>query len=154
MGGLQDSSKVQSSGFKVQCEFLGGNVQKIFDLLERCKNFASDVFALLEKVPKKSQNIRIADQLYRCAASVGANYNEATDSLGKRDRLMKLRTSRREASESKYFLDLLNCPADIVGEQQRLSQEARELTNILSSMIVKTEDQLLDEKTAKRKQQK
>lgn len=112
---------------------------KVFDFLERCKNFARDVFELLEKVPKRAQNIRISDQLYRCAPSVGANYNEATDSLGKRDRLMKLRTSRREANESRYFLDLLSCPADVSGERERLSREAQELTNILSSMIVKVE---------------
>ena len=70
---------------------------------------------------------------------MATNYNEATDSLGKRDRLMKLRTSRREANESKFFLDLLLCPPEIMQERKRLSDEARELTNILSSMIVKAE---------------
>ncbi|MEX1139408.1 MAG: hypothetical protein WEB33_01715 [Bacteroidota bacterium] len=50
---------------------------------------------------------------------------------------MKLRTSRREAGESKFFLDLLYCPEDLIEERGRLSQEAVELTNILSSMIVK-----------------
>lgn len=112
---------------------------KIFDFLERCKQFAKDVFALLQKVPMRGQNLRISDQLYRCVPSVGANYNEAADSLGKRDRLMKLRTSRREASESKFFLDLLYCPAELIEERGRLSQEAVELTNILSSMIVKAD---------------
>lgn len=112
---------------------------KVFDFLERCKLFARDVFALLEKVPKTGQNIRISDQLYRCAPSVGANYNEATDSLGKKDRLMKLRTSRREASESKYFLDLLSCPRELLQERQGLSHEALELTNILSAMLAKAE---------------
>ena len=112
---------------------------KVFDFLERCKIFAGDVFALLEKVPKRGQNNRVADQLYRCAASVGANYNEASDSLGKRDRLMKLRTSRREAGESKYFLDLLHCVEDVNLERQRLSKEAQELSNILSAMIRKAD---------------
>lgn len=118
---------------------MGDVVPKVFDFLERCKIFAGDVFALLEKVPKRGQNNRIADQLYRCAASVGANYNEASDSLGKKDRLMKLRISRREASESKYFLDLLLCIDDQNQERKRLSQEAQELTNILSAMITKAD---------------
>lgn len=56
---------------------------RIFDFLERCKQFAKDVFALLQRVPMRGQNIRLSDQLYRCAPSVGANYNEAADSLGK-----------------------------------------------------------------------
>ncbi len=111
----------------------------VFDFLERCKVFAKDVFALLEKVPKKGPNVRISDQLYRCAPSVGSNYNEAADSLGKRDRLMKLRTSRREASESKYFLELLYCSGGLVQERERLCKEAQESGNILSSMIVKAE---------------
>lgn len=119
--------------------FFGGNMARVFDFLKRCKMFARDVFGLLEKVSKKGQNVRIADQLFRCAPSVGANYNEATDSLGRRDRLMKLRTSRREAGESRYFLDLLNCPEDLLRERQRLCQEAQELSNILSAMIVKAE---------------
>ena len=114
-------------------------MSRVFDFLERCKVFAKDVFALLERVPRRGQNIRISDQLYRCAPSIGSNYNEATDSLGKKDRLMKLRTSRREASESKYFLDLLYCGGDLAQERQRLSQEAQELGNILSAMITKAE---------------
>jgi len=131
-----------------------GGIMPVFDFLERCTIFAHDVFALLDKVPKKGQNIRIADQLYRCAPSVGANYNEAADSLGKRDRLMKLRTSRREANESKFFLSLLYCPGDLANEQQRLGAEAQELTNILSSMIAKAETRKAGDETEKIKSQK
>jgi len=127
-------------------------VARVFDFLERCKAFAADVFALLEKVPRRGQNVRISDQLYRCAPSVGSNYKEATDSLGKRDRLMKLRTSRREASESKYFLELLYSSDGLAQERQRLCQEAQELGNILSAMIVKTEGKRVeDEKQQKAK---
>ena len=65
---------------------------------------------------------------------------------------MKLRTSRREASESKYFLELLYCPGDLTQERDRQCQEAQELGNILSAMIVKTERKRVeDEKRQKAK---
>lgn len=112
---------------------------RVFDFLERSRIFSQDVFRFLERVPKRGQNTRLCDQLYRCVPSIGANYNEATDSLGRRDRLMKLRTSRREANESRFFLDLLLCTEDMIAERSQLSQEARELANILSSMIAKAE---------------
>jgi four helix bundle protein len=143
LGGNRKKKKVKGNkrekGKKKVFTHINGGWMAVYDFLERCKTFALGVFSLLEKVPKTSRNIRISDQLYRCVPSVGANYNEAADSLGKRDRLMKLKTSRREASESKFFLDLLYCPADLKNERAKWSQEARELTNILSAMIVKAE---------------
>ena len=112
---------------------------KIFDFLERSKLFARDIFALLDKVPKVAQNVEGAGQLYRSAPAVASEYNEATHSLGPRDRLMKLRAARREAAECKIFLELLKCPPAFHEERVRLCGESQELTNILSAMIVKAE---------------
>jgi four helix bundle protein len=39
---------------------------------------------------------------------VGANYIEANESLGDKDKLMKLKICRKEAKESKYWLLLLD----------------------------------------------
>jgi four helix bundle protein len=38
---------------------------------------------------------------------VGANYIEANEALGKKDFLMRLRISRKEAKECAYFLRLI-----------------------------------------------
>lgn len=110
---------------------------KIFDFEERAAQFARDLFSFLAKLPKSGPNIDLADQLYRSGPSVGANYVESCDASGKKDRLMKLRTSRREASETKFNLGLLICPRPLTDERDYLIQEAKELRDILSAMIRK-----------------
>lgn len=47
-------------------------------------------------------------QLARSAGPVGANYIEANENLGKQDLLMHLRISRKEAKESKYWMQHLD----------------------------------------------
>jgi len=52
-------------------------------------------------------NIPYIKQLIRASSSIGANYIEASDKLGKLDEQMKLKISRREAKESVYWLRLI-----------------------------------------------
>jgi four helix bundle protein len=54
-------------------------------------------------------NIEVAKQLVRSAGSVGANYIEANESLGKKDFVMHARIARKEAKESRYWLQLIEC---------------------------------------------
>jgi len=65
-------------------------------------------------------------QLIRSSGSVGANYIEASESLGKADELMKLKISRREAKESIHWLKLIVTynRADLEIERKRLIEEA------------------------------
>lgn len=74
------------------------------------------------------------------SGSIGANYREANDALGKKDFIMRLKIARREAKESQHWLELvleanLNKEADI----KPLMREAEELKNILSAIIIKSE---------------
>jgi four helix bundle protein len=74
------------------------------------------------------------------AGSVGANYREANDSLGKKDFILKLRIARREAKESAYWLELVLESNTIKTDKiQPLLRESIELKNILSSIIAKSE---------------
>ena len=43
----------------------------------------------------------------RASGSVGAHYIEANESLGKKDFAMRIKMSRKEAKESRYWLRLL-----------------------------------------------
>lgn len=78
-------------------------------------------------------------QLIRSSGSVGANYIEASESLGKADELMKLKISRREAKESVHWLSLLLIYDDQKLESDRtyLIEEAEQIKKILSSIILK-----------------
>ena len=108
---------------------------KQYDLEERTLNFAITVRDYIKKLPKALTNIEYAKQLIRASGSVGANYIEANDSLGKKDFLMKIRTSRREAKESRYWLKLAEPKREHINEKDALINEATELISILGAIL-------------------
>ena len=111
-----------------------------FDLEDRTTEFAKGVIRICKDLPKNSMNDRLIGQVVGAAGSVGANYREANDSLGKKDFIQRLKISRREAKESIHWLELL-LEANLNKEPEitPLINEATELKNILSSIITKSE---------------
>lgn len=81
---------------------------KVYDLEERTKKFAWDIRQFVKKLPLTISNKEDVKQLIRSSGSVGANYIEANESLGKKDFLLRIRISRKEAKESVYWLSLLD----------------------------------------------
>ncbi|MDO8649525.1 MAG: four helix bundle protein [Candidatus Peregrinibacteria bacterium] len=112
---------------------------KPFDLQQRSLLFAQDVRSFARLLPRSVANMQDIRQLIRSSGSIGANYIEASDSLGKRDSIHKLRISRREAKESMYWLSLVDTGGrnELSSQRTQLVNEARELLCILSSMIRK-----------------
>jgi four helix bundle protein len=86
-------------------------------------------------------NIEDARQLVRASGSVGANYIEANESLSRKDFAMRIKISRKEAKESRYWLRLLDTfeRTELDVERNILIQEATELMKIFGSMVRKTE---------------
>lgn len=112
-----------------------------FDLEKRTTTFAIKVVRLCRSVDKDSINNRITGQLVGSAGSVGANYREANDNLGKKDFLHRLRISRKEAKEAIHWLVLLREAngTNLYHEIDDCIREATELKNILSTIITKCE---------------
>ena len=76
----------------------------------------------------------------RSGTSIGANYREANDALGKKDFLYRLRIARKEAKETAYWLDLiLESSPTLKDEIALLLKEVEELGRILSSIISKVQ---------------
>jgi four helix bundle protein len=91
-------------------------------------------------LPKSVIEGEIAKQLVRAATSVGANYIEANEALGKKDFLMRIKICRKEAEESGYWLRLLEVSnTDLRQEQEMLLKESTELTKIFSSILTKSQ---------------
>jgi four helix bundle protein len=85
---------------------------KRYDLEDRTFEFAKASRAFVKKLPRTIANIEDAKQLIRASGSIGANYIEANESIGKKDFVMKIKTCRREAKESGYWLRLLDCDGE------------------------------------------
>lgn len=112
---------------------------KQFNLEERTLAFARDVRKFTRLLPKSSANFEDTKQLIRSSGSIGANYIEANESLSKKDFVMRIRIARKEAKESRYWLELIDVgDGNTETERQRLFQEATELMMILSSIMRKT----------------
>jgi len=114
------------------------NNEKKFDLEDRTTEFAKKVIRLCRKLPKDPINNRITGQLVGSAGSIGANYREANDALGKKDFVMRAKTARKEAKETIHWLECakeanLEFSAEIVP----LIEEATEYKKILSSIVSK-----------------
>ena len=116
------------------------NSKPKYDLEERTFQFAKDVRNFIKTLPKTIANFEDQKQLVKASGSVGANYREANESLSKKDFIMRVKISRKEAKESEYFLRLIfetnNLPNR--DEARRLIQEAIELKKILSSILEKS----------------
>lgn len=115
------------------------NNKKTYDLEGRTTEFAKRVIRLCRSVPKDSINNRITGQLTGCAGSVGANYREANDALGRKDFFSRMRIARKEAKETIHWLECLKEATDesFYKEIDVCIQEATELRNILSAIIKK-----------------
>ena len=115
--------------------------KKEYDLEERAFRFAKNIRCFVKKLPRNVCNMQDVPQLVRSSGSVGANYIEANDSLSKKDFLMRVKISRREAKESIYWLRLMDVGTEPALEKDRaaLVQEATELMKILGAIFRKSE---------------
>ncbi len=112
---------------------------KPYNLEERTFQFAKAVILYCKKLPKTISSIENCKQVIRSSGSVGANYIEANEALSKKDFVMRIKISRKEAKETAYWLRLI---VETNNEQFKeeglaMAQEAVELKKILSSMLEK-----------------
>jgi four helix bundle protein len=114
---------------------------KQYDLEDKTFKFAQEVRKFVKKLPKTLANIEDSRQLVDASGSVGATYIEANEALGKKDFLMRIRISRKEAKESAYWLRLVDTNNDTSLENERISltREAIELMNIFGAILRKSE---------------
>lgn len=115
-------------------------MNKPYDLEERTFQFAKDVRLFVKKLPNTIANVEDSKQLIRSSGSVGANYREANEALSKKDFLMRVKISRKEAKESAYWLRLVKETNEekITDTANNLEIEALELKKILSAIIEKS----------------
>lgn len=106
-----------------------------YDLEERCLVFAKAVRDFCIALKHDTINLVYIKQIIRSSSSIGANYIEANENLGKQDMKMKIKISRKEAKETQYWFKLLI--ADDEKQRQILEKEAEELKRILSAILNK-----------------
>ena len=83
------------------------NNKPVYDLEERTFQFAKAIRIFVKSLKNTMTNIEDSKQLIRSSGSIGANYREANEALGRKDFLMRVKICRKEAKESHYWLRLI-----------------------------------------------
>lgn len=96
--------------------------------------------AIIKKYPENSVTKRIIPQLVADAGSLPANWAEATEGMSKKDFVKSVKICRKEAKESKVWLNGLRAAVDSIDiEFDSLIQEANELIYTFTSILKKTD---------------
>ena len=105
---------------------------------EKSFSFAIRIVKLYQYLCNEKKEYVLSKQLLRSGTSIGANIQEGLNAQSKRDFLMKMNISLKEASETNYWLRLLTA-TEILDEKESKSilEDCTELLKILTS-IVKT----------------
>jgi four helix bundle protein len=116
------------------------NNKPVYDLEERTFQFAKAIRIFVKTLQNTMANIEDSKQLIRSSGSIGANYREANEALGRKDFLMRVKICRKEAKESHYWLRLI-CETNSMKNGNSIKcliSEAEELKKIFSAIIEKS----------------
>jgi four helix bundle protein len=104
-------------------------------LEDRTARYAVDVFKFLRSLPYDVSVKIISYQLGKSASSIGANYHEANRAESRDDFVHKISIALKEANESLYWFKVLSGLCEGNEEIERLSNETKELRNVLQSIL-------------------
>ena len=111
--------------------------QEIFTretMYERTMDFSVRIINMVRCMSKGVAERALADQLVRCATSIGANYREASHAKSANDFAAKLKICEGEAAEALYWIQLI-IKSNIMSQSKMaaLEQEAKELVAIFTT---------------------
>jgi four helix bundle protein len=101
----------------------------------RVKKFAVNIIRLSTKIPNTPKGRIIKTQLIKSGTSVGANYWEANRARSKADFRNKIKICASEASETKYWLEII-VEANVLPKEDVKKEDAEcaELIALFSSI--------------------
>ena len=108
-------------------------------VLDKSLDFAVRVVKLYKYLRYTIDERVMSTQVLKSGTSIGANIREALRSSSRKDFVAKMNISLKEAYETEYWLELLY-RTEYISEKEYNSifPECRELTNILSQIILST----------------
>ena len=113
-------------------------------LEDRIVKFAAQCVKTCAMLPVKSVgSASFADQMFRSATSVAANYAEACEAESSKDFVHKLKIAMKELSETRIWLKLIGEAGYIENAKLvDLITESKELSRILSASVTTTKKRI------------
>ncbi|WP_299550357.1 four helix bundle protein [Seonamhaeicola sp.] len=113
------------------------NKEFAVQLEKRTVAFAINVINLSSSLPNNPEGLVLRNQLTKSGTSVGANYREANRSRSPKDFKNKIKISLGEASETDYWLEIIEALSWGNESLKDLRTEAKELLAIFTSIANK-----------------
>ena len=112
-------------------------------VFDKSRVFALRIIKLYNYLKSERGEYVLSKQLLRSGTSIGANIAEAEYAMTKKDFLSKIYISLKEASETKYWLDLLH-DADLLSNKEHSSivADCEELLKLLTSIAKTTSENI------------
>jgi four helix bundle protein len=110
-------------------------------ILIKSFDFSLQIIDLYKSMKAQNEYV-LSKQLLRSGTSIGANVQEATAAVSKKDFAHKMSISSKEARETKYWLRLIKHSQIVSIDVTEMLEQIEELIRILTS-IVKTAQQNL-----------
>ena len=116
-------------------------------VLDKSFNFAVRIVKLYKYLRYTIDERVLSTQVLKSGTSIGANIREALRSSSRKEFIVKMNISLKEAYETEYWLELLY-KTEYISEKEYNSifPECRELTNILSQIILTAKSKDIEEK--------
>ena len=110
---------------------------------EKSFDFAVRIIKLYKYLNDDKKEYVLSKQLLRSGTSIGANIQEGLQGQSKKDFLMKMNISLKEASETKYWLRLLKATDYLTEKEQKsIFEDCIELEKILTAIVKTTSDEI------------
>lgn len=116
-------------------------ISKVEGIRLRIRKFIMEVIRFAKEIPKDELGKVFVNQLLRSATSIGANYEESSESQTNKDVVYKLSVVKKEAKETRYWISLVGEAYNEMNKRGLiLMQENLELIRIFSSIISRRRD--------------
>lgn len=102
------------------------------EVIEGMIQLSADVIALCQRL---SLPHSVVDQVTRSVTSIGANFTEAQDASSKRDFLNKIYIAKKEASETKYWLAVVEKLSGVTDELTAASEQSQRYVMMLQKIV-------------------
>ena len=117
---------------------------------QTAKDFAVTAVKLGKRLQKQEREFNISSQLIRSATSISANLHEARSSESLKDYTHKVFIAFKEASETKYWINLLHETEYIPTEEfNELNKQIRAIGATLYALTTAMRKKLQNEKNSK-----
>ncbi len=104
-------------------------------VLCKAKDFAVRIVKLYKYLCTEKSEYVLSRQLLRCGTSIGANLNEAQESISNKEFEAKVYIALKEARETEYWIDLLYKTDYIdTAQYESINSDCSQLLKLLASI--------------------